>query len=115
MKSLFLSLVLLGTSSAFATDATPSSSSQDLYSLAVSNYVSAATGEMKSLHATVDARAAKATPEMKKKFDAVNTKLASCDQLLAQLKTSDRANFDKLKAAYEKARTEAVVALDKVQ
>lgn len=89
---------------------------QSAYDQAVQSYVDAATTEMAAIRGQADG-AIGAAPEapLKQRFAKVYSQLDECDKLLAELKKAEPANFDFIKARFEKARAAALKSLDAAQ
>jgi hypothetical protein len=90
-----------------------SSPAHSAYDQAVQNYIDAATTEMTAIRGQADGIMGP-TPEaaVKQRFAKVYSQLDECDKLLAELKKAGPADFDKIKARFEQARTAAVKSLD---
>lgn len=84
----------------------------DAYAQAVAAYVEAANREMVALRTKVETMAKSADDQGKAKCEEIKRQLDECDRLLERLTSANRTNFDKIKSAYEQARTEALKAID---
>ncbi|MFA5057931.1 MAG: hypothetical protein WC485_07440 [Opitutaceae bacterium] len=83
----------------------------DAYAQAVQSYVSAAEQELASIRAQVDTEVKPAAADVKQRYAPVYAKLEQCEKLLAELKEAGSADFDRIKADFERARDEMVKAL----
>ncbi|MDD2764581.1 MAG: hypothetical protein PHE83_11465 [Opitutaceae bacterium] len=112
MKTVRLALLTLVLTAVRAAAGEPSAADPaDAYAQAVNSYVSAAEQQLVSIRVQVDAEVKPAAADGKQRYAPVYAKLEQCDKLLAELKEAGSADFDKIKADFERARDEMVKAL----
>ncbi len=99
-----LAALSLGVAALFAA-APEKPKSDDPYVIAVNQYIDAASAEIGAIGKQVqDAEKI----GKKKRLSAARESLASCEALIARLKTAGRADFDLLKAEYERTRKDLI-------
>jgi hypothetical protein len=89
-----------------AAPANPNSAYQE----AVKSYITAASNEVQAIRQQADAATKEATPEVKERYAEFYSQLADCEKALAELKTAEPGNFDRVKARYEQERAALVKA-----
>ena len=105
MKKTLLTLAFVLTASmpvAFAASAQTAPLTE--YQKAVKSYVDAATTDLGAVRSGIEAEAKDATSAVKPR-EGVTGALERCEKLLADLKKAGPADFDRVKAEYEKARS----------
>ena len=81
---------------------------QSAYAKAVKSYIDAADREIQAMRQMIDAAVKEvSSDEQKKRFDSVYKKLERCEELTADLKKAGQSAFDKIKAEFERVRTDA--------
>jgi len=113
MKNHRLILLLLGLTSGALIAADQKASPLSPYEQAVQSYVDAATDQLRTIRAEVDAELGTApTEETKKRFEPAYAKLDQTDRVLAALKKAGPADFDRIKLRFEHTRADAVKAIE---
>jgi hypothetical protein len=85
---------------------------QSDYTRAVQTYVDAANTQLKAIRTDLDASAKNAATEGdRKRFEPVYAKLDQSDELLADLRKADAADFDRIKSKFEQTRDDMLKAL----
>ena len=110
---LMVSLTLLAPAAFAATPAVTSAQSE--YDKAVKSYVDAATDELRAIRVSVDAQLVNANDATKARYGKVYADLDECDKLLAELKKSGPADFDRVKLNLELTRGKALKDFSEAQ